>query len=52
LWELIRAGSGSPKGNICPSSNDQPNDEDNPQDFWDFRKYSEIMHKGVKANLN
>lgn len=36
FWELIRAGASSPKSFVCPSSEDQPNGEDNPQDFWDF----------------
>ncbi len=36
FWMLIRAGASSPKSFVCPSSEDQPNSEDNPQDFWDF----------------
>jgi len=44
FWELIRAGASSPRSFICPTSDDQPNDEDNPQDFWDFRKYGEISY--------
>jgi hypothetical protein len=44
FWELIRSGMSSPKSFICPSSGDQYNDEDNPQDFWDFRKYSEVSY--------
>ncbi len=36
LWTLVRA-SGSTAGSfICPSTDDQKNDEDNPQDYWDF----------------
>jgi prepilin-type N-terminal cleavage/methylation domain-containing protein len=38
LWALIRIGASSPKSFICPSSEDQANDEDNPQMYWDFGK--------------
>lgn len=44
FWVLVRIGASSPKSMICPSSDDEPNDVDNPQDFWDFRKYSEISY--------
>lgn len=44
MWYLVRAGASSPKSFICPSSKDKPNNEDNPQDFWDFRKYSEVSY--------
>jgi hypothetical protein len=44
MWCLVRSGASSPKSFICPSSNDRPNDEDNPQNFWDFRKYSEVSY--------
>lgn len=44
FWRLIRMGASSPKSFICPDSDDQPNDEENPQDFWDFRKYSEVSY--------
>lgn len=44
FWTLIRLGYSSPRSFICPSSTDEPNDEANPQDFWDFRKYSEISY--------
>jgi competence protein ComGC len=37
LWVLVRGGDTSPKSFICPSAKDQPNDEDNPADFRDFR---------------
>jgi len=38
LWTLVRS-SGSTAGSfICPSCDDAKNDEDNPQDYWDFGK--------------
>jgi hypothetical protein len=36
LWALVRLGASAPKSFICPSSDDQPNNEDNPQSYWDF----------------
>lgn len=36
FWYLIRAGASSPKSFVCPSSEDAPNSDDNPQDYWDF----------------
>lgn len=36
FWYLVRSGASSPKSFICPSSEDAPNAEDNPQDYWDF----------------
>jgi len=36
FWYLIRTGTSSPKSYVCPSSDDTPNDEDNPQSYWDF----------------
>jgi len=36
FWYLVRSGASSPKSFICPSSDDQPNNEDNPQAYWDF----------------
>jgi hypothetical protein len=36
LWTLIRAGGSTPGSFTCPSSEDAKNDEDSPQDFWDF----------------
>lgn len=41
LWTLVRLNFSSPKSFTCPASKDKPNDEDVPQDFWDFRKYTE-----------
>jgi len=38
LWTLVRAGGSTPASFTCPSSDDQKNDEDNPQDYWDFGK--------------
>lgn len=36
LWTLVRNGGSTPASFICPSTDDQKNDEDNPQDYWDF----------------
>lgn len=36
LWTLIRATGATPGSFVCPSSEDAKNDEDSPQDFWDF----------------
>ncbi len=36
FWTLVRTGASGPKSFICPSSEDQPNPEANPQDYWDF----------------
>lgn len=36
FWFLIRSGASSPKSFICPSTDDQPSSDDNPQDYWDF----------------
>jgi prepilin-type N-terminal cleavage/methylation domain-containing protein len=36
LWTLIRSGGSTPGSFICPSSEDAKNDEDSPQDYWDF----------------
>jgi hypothetical protein len=36
LWTLVRIGASAPKSFVCPSSDDQPNSEDNPQFYWDF----------------
>ncbi|HOJ73338.1 MAG TPA: type II secretion system protein [Phycisphaerae bacterium] len=36
FWYLVRSGASSPKSFVCPSSEDQPNTDDNPQDYWDF----------------
>jgi len=38
LWTLIRSGGSTPGSFVCPSSEDNKNDEDNPQDYWDFGK--------------
>ncbi|MBP7934027.1 MAG: prepilin-type N-terminal cleavage/methylation domain-containing protein [Phycisphaerae bacterium] len=35
-WTLIRLGFAAAKLFVCPSCGDQPNQEENPQDFWDF----------------
>src|SRR4029079_16644299 len=45
FWLLVRAMMITPKQFICPSSEDDvPNDEDNPADFYDFRKYAEVSY--------
>jgi len=36
LWVLIRTGASAPLCFICPSSDDYTNEEDNPQNYWDF----------------
>jgi len=38
LWTLVRTSGSTAASFICPSSDDQKNDEDNPQDYWDFGK--------------
>jgi prepilin-type N-terminal cleavage/methylation domain-containing protein len=47
FWYLIRSGASSPKSFICPSSDDQPNDEDNPQAFWDFGRYESTAENAL-----
>jgi hypothetical protein len=44
LWTLVRIRAVSPKSFVCPSSDDEANDEDNPQNYHDFRKYSEVSY--------
>jgi prepilin-type N-terminal cleavage/methylation domain-containing protein len=41
LWTLVRAGGATPASLVCRASGDRPNDEENPQDFSDFRNYRE-----------
>ncbi|MHC4443675.1 MAG: hypothetical protein ACYTF1_02785 [Planctomycetota bacterium] len=36
LWILVRTGASAPSSFICYQSNDTKNDEDNPQNYWDF----------------
>ncbi len=36
LWALIRTSASTPASFICPSSEDNKNNEDNPQLYWDF----------------
>jgi hypothetical protein len=38
LWTLVRSAGSTAASFTCPSSDDQKNDEDNPQDYWDFGK--------------
>jgi len=44
LWTLVRLTICEPKSFICPSSPDKPNQEKDPQNYWDFAKYSEISY--------
>ncbi len=44
MWTLVRSGASSSGSFICPNSDDIPNDEDNPQAFWDFRKWQEVSY--------
>lgn len=44
FWMLVRTKHCTPKSFYCPSSDDEPNDEDNPQSFWDFRSYKEVSY--------
>lgn len=44
FWELIRAGSASPKSFVCPASKDLHDEEEDPHEFWDFRNYCEISY--------
>lgn len=36
LWILIRNGMTSPRAMVCPSSDDAPNADDDPEVYWDF----------------
>src|SRR5262249_17231422 len=36
LWMLVHNSSMTPRAFICPSSNDVPNSENNPESYWDF----------------
>lgn len=36
LWTLVRLSGSTPGSFTCPSSEDVKNDEDSPQDYWDF----------------
>jgi prepilin-type N-terminal cleavage/methylation domain-containing protein len=42
FWYMVRSGSASPKSFICPSSEDQANNEDNPQNYWDFGNWDHV----------
>lgn len=44
LWTMIRLGGSTPGSFVCPASQDVKNDEDNPQDYWDFASYNEISY--------
>lgn len=52
FWYLVRSGSASPKSFICPSSEDQPNSEDNPQNYWDFGVGDHIPPSTSFTNTN
>lgn len=47
FWMLVRTNASTPKSFYCPSSDDTPNDEDNPQAYWDFGKGN---HNGGSLN--
>jgi prepilin-type N-terminal cleavage/methylation domain-containing protein len=45
LWALVRNGTAAPKTFVCPSqSNDVPNNDDNPSQFWDFGQVNECSY--------
>lgn len=44
LWTLIRENLSSPKTFICPLTTDSPNEEANPQHYWDFAQYGEVSY--------
>jgi hypothetical protein len=44
LWVLVRAKAATPNMFICPSSDDESNEEDNPEDFYDFQKYTQVSY--------
>jgi len=44
IWMLVRLYICEPNSFICPSSPDQPNQDTDPQSYWDFAKYSEISY--------
>lgn len=52
LWTLVRQGGSTPASFICPSSDDQKNDEDNPQDYWDFGKGDSLTEGTASAGAN
>jgi hypothetical protein len=44
LWMLVRIGASSAKAFICPTSSDSPNQDDDPQLFWDFKNWNEVSY--------
>jgi len=44
LWALIRSNAATLASFICPSSEDVKNQDDNPQDSWDFKKSEECSY--------
>jgi prepilin-type N-terminal cleavage/methylation domain-containing protein len=44
LWTLVRNGGATPASFICPSSDDQKNNWDNPQDYWDFEGWGQVSY--------
>jgi hypothetical protein len=44
FWALVRTGANSPKSLICPDSQDVPNQDDDPQSFWDAASYTEVSY--------
>lgn len=43
-WTVVRSGAITPKGFICPSSEDRPNDREDLWELWDFEKWSEVSY--------
>lgn len=52
MYRLIQTNVSSGKSFICPSSEDQASNEDNPQDYWDFgyRDSGNISQKTYQEN--
>jgi hypothetical protein len=44
LWALVRTGGTSPRSFLCPNSQDSPNMDDDPTQFWDFASYREVSY--------
>lgn len=48
LWFLVQHNVSSPKSFKCPSTTDCPNQDANPERYWDFRNWSEVSY-GVQV---
>lgn len=44
LWSLVRLQISTQKAFICPVGEDVPNNDESPQNYWDFSKYSEVSY--------